>query len=87
MKKFRIGPLSFQIIKSRRNNTQELGGAAPRALLETGLCSRASVNYFLIGKKNLPVPKAKGGKMYRHWKALNFSHYEEVYMKLVGINC
>jgi hypothetical protein len=38
-----------------------------------------------VGKKNLPVPKAKGGKVYRYWIVLNF-HTTRRYMKLVEIS-
>jgi len=47
---------------------------------------RASRERLHIGKKNLPVPKAKGGKVYRYWIVLNF-HTTRRYMKLLEISC
>jgi len=44
-----------------------------------------SLAYILVGKKNLPVPKAKGGKVYRYWIVLNF-HTTRRYMKLLEIS-
>jgi hypothetical protein len=38
-----------------------------------------------IGKKNLPVPEARGGKVYRYWIVLDF-HTTRRYMKLVEIS-
>ncbi len=43
------------------------------------------LTYILVGKKNLPVPEAKGGKVYRYWIVLNF-HTTRRYMKLVEIS-
>lgn len=45
----------------------------------------AESNHCHVGKKNLPIPEEKGGKMYRYWIALNF-HTTRRYMKLLEIN-
>jgi hypothetical protein len=44
----------------------------------------AGSNHCPVGKKNLPVPEAKGGKVYRDWRVLNF-HTTRRYMKLLEI--